>query len=175
MSLKANMAHFLGGVDRNHIHHRRRIRGHSTKSRNAAPCTCGVIRNGTGISTLNAAGECGRVLCRFLPCGCCRDPAIRLGGRIRRAQSAHALEAMRDGAVDVFSSNTPGHCRADASMGLQFTNTLYYDGQGFIAPVSLNAKSLKEIRKATVCVTRPTPPREGNLTEYIRANRLDLS
>src|SRR5712671_5241626 len=54
------------------------------------------------------------------------------------------FDATRDGAVDLFSSNTTWTLSRDAAMGLQFTNTLYYDGQGFIAPVSLAAKTLKE-------------------------------
>jgi general L-amino acid transport system substrate-binding protein len=144
------------------------------KVRERGVVQCGVIRSGVGISTLNESGEWVGFFVDF-----CRAVAAAT------LQSASAVEfvelnqrtrfdATRDGAVDVFSSNTTWTLSRDAAMGLQFTNTLYYDGQGFVAPVSLNVKSMKEIRKATVCVTGNTTT-EGNLAEYIRANRLDLS
>jgi len=135
---------------------------------------CGVIRNGPGISTLNTAGEWVGFFvdfCRAVAAATLQSASavefVELNQRTR-------FEAMRDGAVDVFSSNTTWTLSRDAAMGLQFTNTLYYDGQGFIAPVSLNAKSLKEIRKGSVCVTGNTTT-ESNLAEYIKANRLELT
>src|SRR3984893_2000162 len=105
---------------------------------------CGVNRSGQGLSTLNAAGEWVGFFVDF-----CRAVAAAT------LQSASAVEfvelnqrtrfdATRDGAVDVFSSNTTWTLSRDAAMGLQFTNTLYYDGQGFIAPASLNLKSMKD-------------------------------
>jgi general L-amino acid transport system substrate-binding protein len=144
------------------------------KVRERGVVQCGVIRNGVGISTLNESGEWVGFFVDF-----CRAIAAAT------LQSASAVEfvelnqrtrfdATRDGAVDVFSSNTTWTLSRDAAMGLQFTNTLYYDGQGFIAPASLNVKSMKDIRKASVCVTGNTTT-EGNLAEYIGANRLDLS
>jgi len=47
----------------------------------------------------------------------------------------------------------------DASMGLQFAATLYYDGQGFIAPTSLSARKLKDLKQASVCVTATQRPK----------------
>jgi general L-amino acid transport system substrate-binding protein len=83
------------------------------------------------------------------------------------------FDATRDGAVDLFSANTTWTLTRDASMGLQFAATLYYDGQGFIAPTSLATKKLKDLKQATVCVTGNTTT-ENNLAEYIKVNRLDF-
>ena len=151
--------------------------GHSAtleKVRDRGAVQCGVNRTGPGVSTLNTAGEWVGFFVDF-----CRAVAAAT------LQSASAVEfvelnqrtrfdATRDGAVDLFSANTTWTLSRDSSIGLQFTGTLYYDGQGFMGLVSLNAKSLKDVRKATVCVTGNTTS-EGNLLEYINSNRLDFA
>lgn len=144
------------------------------KVRERGAVQCGVIHTGPGVTTLNAAGEWVGFFVDF-----CRAVAAAT------LQSASAVEfvelnqrtrfdAIRDGAADLFSANTTWTLSRDASIGLQFTGPLYYDGQGFMALTSLKAKSLKDVRKATVCVTGNTTT-EGNLAEYIRTNSLDFT
>jgi general L-amino acid transport system substrate-binding protein len=134
---------------------------------------CGVNRSGQGLSSVNAAGEWTGFFADF-----CRAVAA---ATLKSASAVEFVElnqrtrfdATRDGAVDLFSANTTWTLTRDASMGLQFAATLYYDGQGFIAPTSLSARKLKDLKQASVCVTGNTTT-EGNLAEYIKVNRLDF-
>ena len=134
---------------------------------------CGVNRSGQGLSTVNAAGEWVGFFvdfCRAVAAATLKSASavefVELNQRTR-------FDATRDGAVDLFSANTTWTLTRDASMGLQFAATLYYDGQGFIAPTSLATKKLKDLKQATVCVTGNTTT-ENNLAEYIKVNRLDF-
>ncbi|SDR63592.1 general L-amino acid transport system substrate-binding protein [Rhizobiales bacterium GAS113] len=134
---------------------------------------CGVNRTGDGVSTVNATGDWVGFFADF-----CRAVAAATLGSASAVEFVELnqrtrFDAIHDGAVDLFSANTTWTLSRDAAMGLEFTGTLYYDGQGFIGPVSLHAKNIKELKQATVCVTGNTTT-ENNLSEYIKANRLDF-
>ena len=81
--------------------------------------------------------------------------------------------ALQSGEIDILSRNTTWTMSRDASLGLSFTNTTYYDGQGFMVPAKANLKSAKQLKGATICVQSGTTT-EKNLTDYSRANKLDL-
>jgi general L-amino acid transport system substrate-binding protein len=134
---------------------------------------CGVNRTGQGLSTVNAAGEWVGFFVDF--CRAVAAATLKAASAVEFVElnQRTRFDATRDGAVDLFSANTTWTLTRDASMGLQFAVTLYYDGQGFIAPASLAAKTLKEVKQATVCVTGNTTT-ENNLAEYVKVNRLDL-
>jgi general L-amino acid transport system substrate-binding protein len=61
----------------------------------------------------------------------------------------------------------------DASLGMHFVGTTYYDGQGFMVPSKGKIKSAKQLKGATVCVQSGTTT-EKNLTDFSRANKLDI-
>ena len=61
----------------------------------------------------------------------------------------------------------------DASLGMSFTGTTYYDGQGFMVTTKSKIKSAKQLKGATVCVQSGTTT-EKNLTDYSRANNLGI-
>ncbi|MEO5677886.1 MAG: amino acid ABC transporter substrate-binding protein, partial [Usitatibacter sp.] len=81
--------------------------------------------------------------------------------------------ALQSGEVDLLSRNTTYTLTRDASLGLHFLPPTYYDGQGFMVPVKSKVKSAKSLKGATVCVQSGTTT-EKNLTDYSRANKLDL-
>ena len=81
--------------------------------------------------------------------------------------------ALQSGEIDILSRNTTWTLTRDASLGLHFIGTTYYDGQGFMVPVKSKVKSAKSLKGATVCVQSGTTT-EKNLTDYSRANKLDL-
>jgi general L-amino acid transport system substrate-binding protein len=83
------------------------------------------------------------------------------------------LTALQAGEIDILSRNTTWTLTRDASLGLNFTNTTYYDGQGFMVPSKGKVKSAKQLKGATVCVQSGTTT-EKNLTDYSRANKLDI-
>ncbi len=81
--------------------------------------------------------------------------------------------ALQSAEVDVLSRNTPWTLSRDTSLGLDFTATNFYDGQGFMVKTSLNVKSAKELEGATICV-QPGTTTEQNLTDWSRANRINF-
>ena len=81
--------------------------------------------------------------------------------------------ALQSGEVDILSRNTTWTLTRDASLGMHFTNTTYYDGQGFMVPAKGKVKSAKQLKGATVCVQSGTTT-EKNLTDFSRANNLDI-
>jgi len=81
--------------------------------------------------------------------------------------------ALQSGDVDVLNRNTTWTSSRDTSLGLNFTGTTYYDGQGFIVRKSLNVKSALELNDASVCVSQGSTT-ELNLADYFRANKMKL-
>ena len=79
--------------------------------------------------------------------------------------------ALQSGEVDILSRNTTWTLTRDTQLGLNFTGTTYYDGQGFMVPKKLNVKSAKELAGATVCV-QPGTTTELNLADYFRGNNI---
>jgi general L-amino acid transport system substrate-binding protein len=61
----------------------------------------------------------------------------------------------------------------DSTQGLDFLDTYFYDGQGFMVRKDLGIKSAMELKGATVCVLTGTSS-ELNLTDFNRTHNLDL-
>ena len=81
--------------------------------------------------------------------------------------------ALQSGEIDILSRNTTWTLTRDASLGMEFTGVTYYDGQGFMVPVSAKVTSAKQLKGATVCVQSGTTT-EKNLTDFSRANNLNM-
>jgi len=81
--------------------------------------------------------------------------------------------ALQSGEIDILSRNTTWTLTRDASLGMHFLGTTYYDGQGFMVPSKGKIKSAKQLKGATVCVQSGTTT-EKNLTDFSRANKLDI-
>jgi general L-amino acid transport system substrate-binding protein len=81
--------------------------------------------------------------------------------------------ALQSGEIDILSRNSTWTLTRDASLGLTFLATTYYDGQGFMVTAKSKLKSAKQLKGATVCVQSGTTT-EKNLTDFSRANKLDM-
>jgi general L-amino acid transport system substrate-binding protein len=81
--------------------------------------------------------------------------------------------ALQSGEIDILSRNSTWTLTRDASLGLTFLVTTYYDGQGFMVTAKSKIKSAKQLKGATVCVQSGTTT-EKNLTDFSRANKLDM-
>ncbi len=79
--------------------------------------------------------------------------------------------ALQSGEVDILSRNTTWTLSRDTSLGLDFTATNFYDGQGFMVKASSGVKTARELDGATICV-QPGTTTEQNLTDWARANRI---
>lgn len=134
---------------------------------------CGVS---TGLAGFSAADSQGKW--SGLDVDVCRSVAAAVLGDANKVRyvplnAAQRFTALQSGEVDLLPRNTTWTLTRDATLGLHFTGVNFYDGQGFMVPKSLNVKSAKDLKGATVCVQSGTTT-ELNLSDYSRANNLNL-
>ncbi|WP_299441602.1 amino acid ABC transporter substrate-binding protein [uncultured Rhodospira sp.] len=82
--------------------------------------------------------------------------------------------ALQSGEIDVLSRNTTWTLTRDSSLGLNFTGTNYYDGQGFLVKKDLGVSSATELDGASVCIQSGTTT-ELNLADYFRFQGMEYS
>ncbi len=82
--------------------------------------------------------------------------------------------ALQSGEIDVLSRNTTWTLTRDTSLGLNFTGTSYYDGQGFLVKKDLGVSSATELDGASVCIQAGTTT-ELNLADYFRFQGMEYS
>src|SRR5699024_9457599 len=84
------------------------------------------------------------------------------------------LTALQSGEIDVLSRNASWTLTRDAKLGLNFTGTTFYDGQGFMVKKDLGVDSIDELDGAAVCVLSGTTT-EMNLADYFRSHGMDYT
>lgn len=134
---------------------------------------CGVNTGLAGFSQADSQGNWTGLdvdVCRAIAAAILGD-----GGKVKWVPltAQQRFTALQSGEIDILSRNTTWTLTRDASLGLHFIGTTYYDGQGFMVPVKAKLKSAKGMKGASVCVQSGTTT-EKNLTDYSRANKLDL-
>ena len=132
---------------------------------------CGVS---TGLAGFSAADSQGKW--SGLDVDYCKGLAAALLGDANKVRyvpltAPQRFTALQSGEIDVLSRNTTWTLTRDASLGMHFAGVTFYDGQGFMVPKSLNVKSAKQTKGATVCVQGGTTT-ELNMTDYSRTNNL---
>ena len=80
--------------------------------------------------------------------------------------------ALQSKEIDLLARNATMTLGRDTSLGLDFVQVNYYDGQGFMVPKALGVKSAKELSGATVCVL-PGTTTEQNAADFFRSNSMD--
>ena len=91
--------------------------------------------------------------------------------RFTPVDAAERFAALRGGKIDVLARNTSWTLARDAGEGVDFAAITYFDGQGFLAPKSLNLTSADELNGARICVQRGTAS-ETNVEDYFKARGL---
>ena len=134
---------------------------------------CGV---NTGLAGFSAADSQGNW--SGLDVDVCKAIAAALLGDATKVKwvplnAQQRFTALQSGEIDILSRNTTWTLTRDASLGMHFMPTTYYDGQGFMVPSKGKIKSAKQLKGATVCVQSGTTT-EKNLTDFSRANKLDI-
>ncbi len=86
-------------------------------------------------------------------------------------ESGRRFEALKSGSIDVLSRNTTWTMSREIELGLAFTATNYYDGQGFLVRRTMNKETALDLDGAKVCVQTGTTT-ELNLVDYFRANKM---
>src|SRR6201997_2990491 len=87
--------------------------------------------------------------------------------------AANRFTALQSGEIDVLSRNTTWTMERDTTLGVDFADVNFYDGQGFMVRKSLKVNSALELSDASVCVQQGTTT-ELNLADYFRANKMKL-
>lgn len=84
------------------------------------------------------------------------------------------LAALKSGDVDVLVRNTSWTFSRDAGEGVDFAGVSYFDGQGFLAPRSLNLQSATELSGAKICVQSGSTS-ELNVADWFKARELNYT
>ena len=85
--------------------------------------------------------------------------------------ASRRFEALQSGAIDVLSRNTTWTMSREVELGLIFTATTYFDGQGFLVRRAMNKETALDLDGAKVCVQTGTTT-ELNLADYFAANNM---
>jgi len=133
-----------------------------------------VCGTATGLPGFGAVDSQGRW--RGLYVDTCRALAAAMFGdadkvRFVPTTTQNRLPMLQSGEIDILASNTTWTLTREASLGLAFTGTTFFDGQGFLVKSALGVKSARELDGATICV-QPGTTTELNLADYFRTNRL---
>lgn len=80
--------------------------------------------------------------------------------------------ALQSKEIDLLTRNATQTLGRDTSLGLDFVQVNYYDGQGFMVPKALGVNSAKELSGATVCVL-PGTTTEQNAADFFRSNKME--
>jgi len=135
---------------------------------------CGVH---TGLFGFSAPDDKG--VWKGLDADYCRAVAAAVFGDTSKVKfvpltAQQRFTALQSGEIDMLSRNTTWTLSRDTSVGLNFTVTTFYDGQGFLVPKALGVDSALNLGGATVCVQTGTTT-ELNLADYFRANNMQLN
>ena len=108
----------------------------------------------------------------------CRSVAAAVFGdkdkvKFESVQWAQSFTSIKSGAGDLLSKGMTWTLSRDTSQGLDFLDTYFYDGQGFMVRKDLGIKSALELKGATVCVLTGTSS-ELNLTDFNRTHKLGI-
>jgi general L-amino acid transport system substrate-binding protein len=84
------------------------------------------------------------------------------------------FESLANGNVDVLSRTTTWTMSRDTDLGITFTGTMFYDGQGFMVREDSGVTSATELSGAAVCIESGTTT-ELNAADYFATEGMDLS
>jgi general L-amino acid transport system substrate-binding protein len=135
---------------------------------------CGVNAGLPGFASPDSAGNWTGLdvdYCRAVAVALFNDPSKV---KFTPLSAQQRFPAIQSGEVDLLSRNTTVTLTRDTSVGLNFTQPTYFDGQGFMVATKLGVKSAKELNGATVCVQSGTTT-ELNLADYFRSNNMNYN
>ena len=108
-------------------------------------------------------------LCRAVAAAVLGDPSKI---EIRLISAAERGPTIQSGEVDVLVRTVTWTSSRDAGWG-NYTQTMFYDGQGFMVNKALGISSALDLKDATVCVTQGTTT-ELNLQDFSNQNDLNI-
>lgn len=135
---------------------------------------CGVSEGIPGFSEKDPSGRWVGLDADF-----CRAVAAAVVGDGEKVQfvplSASArFPALQARKIDLLARNTTWTLVREAVMGVQFTATLFYDGQAFLVTADSPVKGVTDLGGATICVQKGTTS-ERNLQRYFSRRQLKVT
>ncbi|WP_280564603.1 MULTISPECIES: amino acid ABC transporter substrate-binding protein [unclassified Chromohalobacter] len=135
---------------------------------------CGVNVGLAGFSAPDADGKW-----QGLDVETCRGIAAAIFGDPEKVEftpltAKERFTALQSGEIDVLSRNTTWTATRDNSLGLNFTTTTFYDGQGFMVNKDLGIESLEDLDGASICIQSGTT-HELNLADYFPSRDIDIN
>ncbi len=126
---------------------------------------CGVSQGLPGFSNTDEKGNWSGLDVDF-----CRAVAAAIFGDSEKVKytplsAKERFTALQSGEIDMLSRNTTWTQSRDASLGVNFAATTYYDGQGFMVRKDLGVTSALELDGASVCTNQGTTT-ELNMADY---------
>lgn len=117
---------------------------------------CGVSENVPGLSSLDPEGNWQGFWTAY-----CRALATAVLGDMAALEfvpviPANRFQLLQEGEVDVLMANTTWTLNREATLGVQFTATLLYDGQRILAHGELPIQQLAEAQGERICVVDDT-------------------
>lgn len=88
--------------------------------------------------------------------------------------SKERLPALQSGEIDLLSRTTTHTMSRDVKLGLDFTVTTLYDGQGMMVRKDLGVKSAKDLDGATICLQTGSTT-ELNISDYFRKHGMNFT
>jgi len=132
---------------------------------------CGVNQSLPGFGFLNPKGQFDGfdvAFCKAVAAAVFQNPAKVKYVPLSASQRFTALQS---GEIDLLSRNTTWTASRDGAVGLDFTVTTFYDGQGVIVKKGLGVSAVSELDGATICSASGTTT-EKNITDYFTKKRL---
>ncbi len=135
--------------------------------------TCVIGNSFPGFYSLDKEGEW-----QGMDVDMCRGVAAAVFGDASKVkfipvQWAQSFTTIKSGEGDMMSKGMTWTLSRDTTQGVDFLDTYFYDGQGFMVRKDLGVTSVKDLKGATVCVLTGTSS-ELNLADYSRTHGLDL-
>lgn len=136
---------------------------------------CGV--NGTGLAGFGAPDDAGNW--KGLDVDACRAVAAAVFGdpskvKFTGLSAKERFTALQSKEIDMLARNSTNTMSRDTQLGITFTGTNYYDGQGFMVKKALGVSSAKDLNGASVCVQSGTTT-ELNLADYFKSNGMTFN
>lgn len=138
------------------------------KVRSKGVLRCGVSEGLLGFSIKDAKGRWAGMdvdFCRAVAAAVFGDPDKVV---FHPLTASERLPALRTGEIDLLLRNTTWTIGREASLGVQFVGTLYYDGQGFLVRKGGGISKVSDLKNAAICIEKGTTS-QANLDDYFRS------
>ena len=129
---------------------------------------CGVSMGTTGFALADAQGKFAGFdvdVCRAIASAVFGDPT-KVDFVLTNINTR--FQSLQSGEIDVLSRQTTMTYSREASLGIDFGPTVFYDGQGLMVAKSLEVASAKDLDGAAIC-TLPGTTTAQNLADFFRA------